>query len=183
MTIDLEVLGMTQEELQARVVERISSKALNEYAEEDDEGSPRWSLEAAVRSHVAKMVSEAVERLGEAHVIPNVIARLEKMTLEATNAWGERRGERVTFTEYMVQRAESYLNEKVTSDGRVPDTYHRADQTRIAWLLDQHFSEAIHSALADTAKLMREEMAQGIGEAVKIKLEEMLTRLKVTATS
>jgi len=179
--INLDVLGMTQEELQERVVERIAEKAFGNYSEEH-EGRHHCTLEAAVTAQAQKMVDRAVEELGKNHIIPNVLARLEKMTFQATNEWGERVGKGVTFTQYMAQRAESYLAEAVTSDGKRPDNYNRAAQTRIAWLLEQHFSKSIESALSGAAKIMRESLAQGISEAVKVRLEEMSRTLKVTTT-
>jgi hypothetical protein len=108
---------------------------------------------------------------------------VEGIVLQRTNEWGEKTGKSVTFTEYLVERAEAYMTEKVDYQGRskaeVRDSYGwKPNQTRIVSLIDQHLQYGIATATEQALKSANERIAEGIKDAVAMKLQEVLAGVK-----
>jgi DNA-binding transcriptional regulator YiaG len=181
-TMDLEALGFTQEELQERVVDRCCSQVLSgvTYDEEgeeiDTDSAFARKLDEKIRAHI----DSAVTAICDKHVLPLVTERIEGLVLQETNKWGEKVGEPVTFVEYLVKRAENYLTEKVTYDGKAPDHYSKATQTRITQMIDQHLHYHISTAMQQALTTANSAIVEGIQETVRLKLSEFAAALKVT---
>jgi hypothetical protein len=189
MSIDLESLGITKAELQQRVIDRaveriFETTGIDEDGDEFSETSPfAGRLENAVKAAIDSRVAEMAEK----HVLPITSELVENITLQTTNKWGEKTGAPATFREYMIQRAESYLTEQVSYDGKSKaesGSYSwSGTQTRITHLVHQHFQYSIESAMKDAVKTANDAIAKGIQEAVKIKLGEVTSALKVTVVT
>ena len=179
--IDLEVLGLTQEELQGRVVERICEQVLDYKATEDfdEEHTSMSPWRQALDELVTDRINAKVEEMAGREILPAVGEIIENLVLQKTTEWGERRGEPVTFTEYLIQRAEFYLTEKVKHDGTKPDGYGAATQTRICYLIDKHLHYAIESAMKKALAEANTAIVGGIEETVKMKLAEIAAALRV----
>jgi len=181
MALDLKELGLTQEELQERVVERICDTLLDgtgtdDYGEEHADLSPwRERLDGLVRQRIDAKVEEMACR----EVLPRVGEMIEGLVLHRTNEWGEKKGGHLTFIEYLVQRAEAYLREPVTRDGKRPDSYSGATQERIAHMVDQHLHDAIEKAMKEAVRTANDAIVAGLAETVKMKLEEIAKGLRV----
>lgn len=186
MKIDLEAIGLTQEEVQQRVIERICSNLLTgESYDEDgtpfaDDSELAKKLTAAVR----KQVDDTINLLATKHVLPNVAQYIESLTMQATNQWGEKTGKKTTFIEYLAQRAEAYMQEQVDYNGKSKaesrDGYSwKGTQTRITALVNEHLHYSIKTAMEYALKDANSKIAGGIMEAVKIKLNEVAALLRV----
>jgi len=182
------MLGFTKEELRDRVVDRLCAQLMESSAcDEDGEPITRASTFAReIQTHVKKRVDASIAALAEAHVLPNVSQYVENLVLTETNGWGEKRGKSVTFIEYLVERAEHYLLEKVDSEGRNEDERRRGgysgrgEQTRITQLVDNHLRWSIKTAMEDALKIANGAIATGIAETVKLKLAEVVAGLQTT---
>lgn len=183
-TINLKELGFTKEELQDRVIDRICQQVMSGVSYDED-GLPmerQSQFSRKLNERVAKQINDSIDKLAKKHVLPNVASYIEKLCLEETNKWGEKKGTKVTFIEYLVKRAEEYMQEQVNYEGkgkRADDYNFRGDQTRITFLVHDHLSNQIKIAMQDAMKVATSSIAIGIQETVKIKLAEVLGKLSV----
>lgn len=188
--IDLAALGFTQEELQARVVDQLCEKLLTgmEYDPDSETECPVASrFQQAIAARVKQHVEETINAIAEAKVLPNVREYIETLSLQATNEWGEKRGESVTFVEYLVQRAQAYMQEKVNFEGKskaVANGYSwNGTQTRLTHLIHQHLHYSIEHAMKDALTSATAQIAKGIHETARLKLNEIAASMKVAITT
>jgi hypothetical protein len=148
----------------------------------DEDGNPfsystdaEWS--AALRDQLKEKINETTEAIASRTVLPQAATLIENFVLQATNQWGEKRGEPVTFAEYLVSRAEAYMSEVVDSDGRTKSestsSYYRGTTTRIAYVIDKHLHYAIEAAMKKALADANSAIVNGIEAAVKMKLAEI----------
>jgi hypothetical protein len=176
MAIDLAELGFTQEQLQDRVVEGIIDRLTISDGGDDSE------LFRRLENVVEEKINEAVESLANKHVLPNVTKYLENLCLQETNKYGEKKGEKKTFIEYLVARAEHYMTEKVNFQGKVKseDSYQwRESTTRISYLIHEHLHYHIENAMKEAMKNANDSIIGGIEKAVKMKLTEVAEKFNV----
>lgn len=185
MSLDLAALGFSQAELQQRVIDAAVQRlfectSLDEDGDECIEASPfAGRLEKAVKTAIDNKVAD----LASKHVLPMTESFIENLTLQQTNTWGEKRGEPVTFIEYLIQRAEAYLREDVNYEGKNKDQCgsfsFTKSQTRLTHLVNQHLHYSIDTAMKQAIANANAVIVGGIQETVKIKLGEIATALKV----
>lgn len=188
--MDLQQLGFTQEELQDRVVERICEQLLTsiEYDAEGDEYPASSRFQSAIKDLIKKRVDETISAMAERYVLPNVAKYIEELTLQQTNSWGEKKGEPVTFIEYLVGRAQAYMQEEVNHEGKSQKEagnygWSGARQTRITHLINRHLQYSIETAMKNALNVATGEIAKGIHETAKIKLNEIASSMKVSVTT
>jgi len=185
--MDVKDLGFTEEELQQRVVDQIcdrllSSKRFNYDDEEEYVGESDFhkKLIALVKTRI----DEAVEAMGEKHVLPNVSRYVEEICLQETTTWGEKKGEPMSFVEYLVQRADHYLREEVDHSGKTKKENSgygwSKSGTRVASLIHKHLDFNIQKAMKEAVANVNHSLSAGLEETVKIKLAEISNGLKVT---
>ena len=184
--IDLDAIGITAEELQERVVDRIAERALSTLSS-DEYGDPYAHpspLKHKIDKEIQKRIDLAVTEIADTHILPNVSEYIETLTLQETNRWGEKKGEPITFIEYLVERAHAYMTEEVDwggkSKGQDWGTFHKAG-TRVAFMMHKHLHHHIEVAMKQALLEANGAIAKGIEETVKIKLGEILKNLKVEA--
>jgi hypothetical protein len=166
--MNLEELGITKDELADRLVEALA-RDLN--------------MDTTLGEMVRDRLHAKIQEVAEEHVLPRVDELIEGIVLQKTNAWGESQGEKKSFREYLVDRAEAYLREEVNFEGKSKAEhrggYWNKGQTRITHLVDQHLQYAIESALKDALKMVNEALTHGIAETVKMKMGEIAKSIKV----
>ena len=184
--LSLESLGFTAEELQQRVIDQIVDKVMpaTVYYYDEDSKTQRTSMIAdQLNKAVRERIDEAVNAIADKHVLPNVTQYLEALTLHETNRWGEKKGASVTFVEYLTQRADAYMREEVNHSGKTKDedSYSwRASSTRVAYMINQHLQYSIETAMKQALQVANSSIANGLEEAVKIKLAEVVGGIKTT---
>ncbi len=187
MSLTINDLGITQDEIIDRVVERITSDVMrsrvsDEYGDAREVPTP---FAQAIEKKLVASIDEAVEKVALKHVVPNVGEVVENHCLQRTNEWGEKRGEPVTFTQYLVARAESYLAEPVDFNGQTKSEYgtHRSGwrgtSTRVVSLIEKHLHYRIKEAMEEALKSANSSITGGIEKAVKVKLSEVASKLKI----
>jgi hypothetical protein len=182
----LQTLGFSIEQLQQRVVDQICDTLLsNRHEDEDGESSFYGASEfkRKLDAEIKKRINETIDALAEKHVLPNVTEYVENLTIQQTNEWGEKRGESITFIEYLIQRAQAYMQEKVNYEGRSKtesDGYSwNGKQTRITFLIEKHLHHSIEKAMKESLSIATGEIAKGIHETTRLKLNEIAASLKV----
>jgi hypothetical protein len=178
----LALLGLTKAELQERVVARLCADVttVTRYDEDGDE----CVVESSLRRDLTKAVREAIDvkvsAIAEEHVLPKVGALIENVTLQSTNEWGEKKGETKTFVEYLTERAEAYLREKVNYEGKVSrDSYSRDAQTRIVYLVNKYLKYEIETAMKGAVKTVNQALIEGVTETVKLQCADIAKKLEL----
>lgn len=181
----LEELGITRDELIERIVDRTADKALGFDPEDEDFGAiSTESLESRIQDAVRERIDNTVKSIADEHILPNAQQYIENVTLQHTNSWGEKKGESVTFREYLVQRAHDYMTEQVDHDGYAKGEKNsmggwRPYGTRIEHMIERHLKYHIHSAMEDAMKQANSSIAEGLNEAVRVKIDEIRNKIKV----
>jgi len=181
----LELFGFTKEELQERLLDRLVERFATAVSidDEGDEYRKPSPIALKLQELVKKTVEATIAKVAEKHLLPNVKTYVETLTLQETNKWGEKTGKKLTFTEYLVERAESYMTEKVNHEGKAKDEVNgyswNPSQTRVAHMIHQHLQYSISSAMERALKSANSKIVEGLVETVKIQLAEVEKKLKV----
>ncbi|MEL7111405.1 MAG: hypothetical protein AAGK93_00525 [Pseudomonadota bacterium] len=140
-----------------------------------------------MKERIVAQVDGAIENIAAKNVLPNVEQYLLGFAIERTNQWGERKGEPVSFVEYITGRADEYIREKVDSQGRskaeAGGYSWSAKQERLAYLIDKHLQYAIENSLAKNLKTVQESIAESVAETVRLRLKEVTTKINVAVKS
>lgn len=182
--LTLESLGLDQDKLADKLVDRLAQNMLTSigYDEDGDEWFGTSPFANKLNNMVKARLDKIVSDLADKHVLPRVNEMVEGLVLQQTNQWGEKIGQPVTFIEYLTQRAENWMREEVSYDGKTKgqDSFNwRKYGTRVEYLLDKHLQYSIESAMKAAVGEANKTIAGGLVDAVKIKLAEISSSLKV----
>ncbi len=190
MELNLESLGFKKEEILQKVVEQVADRVLEgKYydPENDEDGVMPTRFAKDIEKKILERIDAAVSALADKHVLPNAATYVENICLQETNSWGEKTGTKMTFIEYLVKRAEKYLTEQVSFDGKAKTESNgyswTASQTRITHLVHQHLHYSIETAMKQAVQEANSAIARGIHETVRLKLNEIATSIKVAVTT
>ena len=190
MNVTLESLGISKEAIEQKLVEHLAEQLLTEIQydyDDDSEYLARSQLAKKLDALIKQHIDKTINALAEKHILPNVSSYIENLTLQTTNQWGEKKGAPVTFIEYLTQRAEDYMQEKVNFEGKSKAESGgyswSGTQTRITHLVHQHLHYSIENAMKDALKVATSSIAVGLQETVKVKLAEVSQKLKVEVKS
>jgi hypothetical protein len=174
MNIDLKALGITEEDLIARIVDSTVDRMLDSigYDEDGNEFVDNSRMATRLTEIVQKMIDAKVQALADTHVKPLIESRLESLVLQQTNKWGEKTGQPVTFIEYLTQRADVYMAEPVDVNGK-------QYSTRVAHMMEKYLATSIRIAMEQALKDANASISKGLAEAVKIALADAQAKLKV----
>ncbi len=186
----IESLGLSSEEIANRVIDRAVDKLLWEvHACPDEDGESFetttgtvWAKET--QQAIAEKLNQAVDAFAEKHILPQVTKRLDTIVLQKTNEWGEKHGnEEMSFTEYIVDRADKFLKQPVDFEGQ-PKTpgssYDKQNQTRLTHLVEKHLHYAIENAMKTAVENINETLGDALTETCKLKLKEITDKLAVS---
>lgn len=183
----LSALGMTKEEMAARIVEQCADKMLSSHGLDYD-GEPTFSkskLAKQLDELIRKRVDETIVKIAGEHILPNVSAYIENLTLQQTNKWGERQGSSVTFIEYLTQRADAYMREDVNHDGKSQEESRSSgyswnkSTTRVAYMVHQHLHYSIETAMKQAVAKANGVISGGLEKAIKDALKTVTDGLTV----
>lgn len=167
--MNLEELGITRDEILDRLIGRLQDDLIERYEIQDE---------------IKKRINEVVQEIGEKHIVPIVREKVEGLVLQKTNAWGEGKGNpAMTFIEYLTDRAEKYLSEKVDFEGKSKDQSRgyswNGAQSRVTHIVHQHLHYSIESAMKAAVKSVNTVLAEGLEETCRIKLAEITDSIRV----
>lgn len=182
--ISLASLGLDEEKLAEKLVDRLAQNMLTSigYDEDGDEWFGTSPFANKLNTMVKARLDQIVNDLADKHVLPRVNEMVEGLVLQQTNQWGEKVGQPVTFIEYLTQRAEAWMREEISFDGKTKaqDSFGwRKYGTRVEYLIDKHLQYSIEKAMKEAVSEANKTIAGGLVDAVKIKLGEIAASLKV----
>jgi hypothetical protein len=187
-------LGLDRDEVLDRVVARIVDHLLagvgrTTWTERDPETGEEWeehisgSLEDRLQGRLASVIAERVDALAEQEIVPRIDALIEGLVLQASNEWGEPKGEPLTLRQYLTRRAEEWLDQPVDYEGKPtsPKPYggSKAERTRLGHLIDRYFGDAIGTAVAAALGDATKGMAKSLEAATLAYLEQARQRIKI----
>jgi hypothetical protein len=186
----LEQLGLSKEELQERVINTIADKMLSEVDCDEDGNEVRIQsrMQNTIRDLIKAQIDEKVTEIADANILPRVTEMVENLVLQETNKWGEKTGEKLTFTEYLVKRADHYLREEVDRNGQSIEEIRyssdwRKDSTRIMHVVHGYLSHNVTRALKEAVENANKSIAGGLEGAVKMALDNIVKNLKVSVST
>jgi hypothetical protein len=186
MNVTLESLGISKDAIEQKLIEHLAQELLTEIQynyDDDSEYRARSSLAKKLDALVKQHIDTTINALAEKHILPNVSNYIENLNLQTTNQWGEKKGAPVTFIEYLTQRAEDYMQEKVNYEGKPKSEAGgyswSGTQTRITHMVHQHLHYSIETAMKQALQIATSGIASGLQETVKTKLSEVSQKLKV----
>lgn len=188
-TATLEAFGFTKEEVFQRVVDTIVRDLTQSRYEGEDgdhwfgESEFKRGIDKAVQARIDAKVNEVADK----HVAPRINELIENCTLQQTNRWGEKVSASVTFTEYLVQRADAYMVEPLDFQGKTKEESGSygwsAKTTRIAYAIDKHLHYSIHTAMKNVLAQANSTIAAGLNEAVKTAIGNLTVQVKTEVKS
>lgn len=189
----LEELGLSQQEIQQRVIDRVAEKLLekigidrDEETGSEDEITIPTSLQTKLETRCKEAVDAAIKDIGDKHILPRVSELIESSVLQKTNEWGQKSGSAKTFTEYLVERAQAWIQDEVDYEGKTKEQSSscsfKKSGTRVGYMVEKHLQYSIERAMKDALQTANSAIAGGIENAVKIKLQEVLNGIKTTVT-
>lgn len=178
--INLAALGLSNEALAELIVDHAVNSVLHG-ADDEEIGE---SLRTQARIRITKEIERKVDALGNELIAPQVSALIDAWQLVQTNAWGEAKSEPVSFSEYLVRRAENYLREKVNYDGKTKEESGgyswSPTQERLAYMIDKHLQYHIRQAMEKALATVTTSLGASIAETVRLQLAEATKKLSIT---
>lgn len=184
-SLTIEALGLTKDELAERIVDRAAAQLLETvYVDDDGEENSKCSdFHRQMKDRIKARIDHSIDEIAARNVLPNVASYIEGLCLQETNKWGEKVGSPVTFTEYLVGRAEAYLTETVNYEGKTKGESGgfswSGTQTRLTHLIHKHLHFGVEAAMKEAVKNANAVIVGGLEQAVRIKLHEIASALKV----
>lgn len=190
--ITLESLGLTEEEIQNRIVDKVCDRILSNryfaYEDEDDEEtSEGFTGDSPFRKEIEKRINQGIEdkfrELADQHIMPYITRRFENLLITMTNQFGERKGEQYTLVEYLTKLTEDYMLEDVDRHGypkKDGDYSFKSQGTRIAYAVDSFLAEKMETAMNEVISSGGKTLAQGLLEVCQKQMANVATNLKTT---
>lgn len=182
--LTLEALGLDQEKLAEKLVDRLAQNMLNSigYDEEGDDWFGTSPFANKLNDMIKDRLDKVVNDLADRHVLPRVNEMVEGLVLQETNQWGEKVGRPITFIEYLTQRAEAYMTEMVDYEGKPKGTNSfpwTGRTTRVAYMIDEHLHYQIEKAMKEALSSANTSIAKGLHKATLQAINEVTSKLKV----
>lgn len=182
--ITLESLGISREEILNRVVDRLCREATRAIVSDPDgdEVVVPTRLACSWEDHTRAAIDEAVERIAQTHIMPRINQQIEDVILQRTNDWGRPVEKGMSFTEYLVHRAETFMTEKVDTNGKTQseDPYSwRSAGPRLAVMIDKYINSTLTLAIGKALADANTKIGAALKEAVSTALAEVVGKVKV----
>lgn len=184
MEITLESLGLSAETVQERLIDALCERVLFTVVMDhdgDDEGFRSSKVGKMLDKLIKDRIDSDVAAIAEKHVLPRISEIIEGFCIQKTSEYGEPRGEKLSFVEYLIKRADEYIQEPVNHNGKSKseDGYNWSkNTTRISYMINSHLQYNIKAAMEAAMKTANASIAGGIEQAVKISLQQTLAKLK-----
>ncbi len=186
--MDIKDLGLTEEQLQDRVIERMCEMVMSQ--EQSDDGDYHYvtnsAFSKALHEKLNDRIDADVERLANVHVLPHVTQFIEDLQFQRTSKWGEADGKPFSFTEYLVSRAKAYMAEEVNYEGKSRpkrgDYNHNswsAESGRLAYLMDKHLRHEIGDAIKQILGAANKAVVESIQTTIEAQVKSIVSKIKV----
>jgi|DEB19_MinimDraft_3_1074340.scaffolds.fasta_scaffold138050_1 hypothetical protein len=174
ITVDVPVVSLTAEEIEARVIERVAAQVLGTDIDDDGEVTVSQTfikhLREQVREKVESRIIAQVDAIGPTLVSDVLNAEFQPMT-----TWGDKSGPPTTIRAMVFAHAKEWLTEPVQPDGsRIQGYYNGTRIHRLQFLVRSEVESWFKKeAAAEVAKMaaevkpvMAQRLSAAVGEAV-----------------
>jgi hypothetical protein len=179
MALDLNELGLTQEDLQQRVVDRLCDRLLSREmaGEEGDIYLGDSNLKHLLDKAIQQRIDAAMNAVADKYILPNATQRIESLMLQETNQWGEKKGQPLSFTEYLIKRADAYMQEKVNYEGKSKDEANGyswdGKQTRLTYIMHRHIQHHIGIAMKEMLGGGLEQLGKALEQTCQLQMRDL----------
>jgi hypothetical protein len=164
----LQTIGLTQDDLKDRIIDQACEELLRGKGADEDRFES--TLARALGSKIEKRIAATADAFVDKTVGPHVAKYIDQTLLQPTDNWGNNKGTPKTFAEYVIERFNAYLKERVTPSGQTAG-YRENTVERGAWLVTQHISAAIDKIIKDSIGTAVATIKDGIDGQIKSVLE------------
>jgi hypothetical protein len=182
----LKEIGITKEELQEKVIEKVVRCVLSRNSFDEDGNVEAISSDFSNRLNklVQEKIQSTIDKIASKSVLPNVEKYIKDLKIQKTNHYGEAKAEPQTIVEYLIQTAENYMTEKVNYDGKTKsqsDSYSwKGEQTRVTHMVHQYLHYSIETAMKNALQNANSQIVKGLEETCKLKLSEISNQLQIS---
>ena len=189
MEITLESLGLTQEELRDRIINKMCEDLLRQqYTVIDEDGTETGFENTKFAKMLHQLVTDRIDsdiaKLFETQITPNIDKYIEGLVLQETNRYGQKTGQPITLLEYLVKSVEKYITEPVNYEGKSQTENGgyswQGTQTRLAAMIHKHLHYNIENAMKSAFGEPINKMQEAILATAKLKLEELSKSIKIS---
>ena len=187
----LESLGINTEDLGNRIVDQAVDVLLNSTGfdpDTDEETRYESRFKREIQSQIQKAVDEKIAALAAVHLIPRVGEMIESANLQKTNNYGEKKGDPLTFKEYIAQRAEVYMSEDVDYHGKskaeANDSYNwRNCGPRLTVLMQMYIKDTLEKHAKEAVNDVNKVIARNIQKAAQDAIAAAAANIKVNLSA
>lgn len=190
--MNLQDLGITPEELQERLVTKLAEDFLTTtYSDEYGDPVERpSSIKKQLDAQLKKTIDAKFEDLAQRLIAPNLEKLITELVIQRTNEFGQVKGEPQTFIEYLVDRANKYIEEPVDDKGRTQEEFKRdgnsygwkAAGSRLIVQIDKYLSNAIKEAVIKLVQTQGKSFAEGIRRETLAAINQVTAKMTVAVT-
>lgn len=187
-------IEFTREEILGHVAKKMI-ESMNFHGSDDD-GEPfnvEWAqnvqaqMRAMINSRVEKGIAAAVAKLAEEVVDPKLEEMIRGALIQRTNYYGEKRGEAMSFTEYLVTLAQESVDAEVDMNGKTKEQSDRPydwrkSGTRLSHAIDRYMMSYLDAAMKTIVASANETFVDGMTKSIQHSLTDLASRVKVRAT-
>lgn len=187
MEFTCEQIGLNKDELQERVIEGIVERMLTKYVSYSDgeDDFENTCLKQKLDKQIMDRIDSEVERVANEHLQPITEELIRNYQLQETNNWGEAKGEPVSFTEYLAERAHKFMSEPVSHDGRTKAEGGygwTAKSTRMTNAIEKYLHAHIQNAMKISIGDAQKTLNTAIMETVKASLADVSRKVKTNVS-
>jgi hypothetical protein len=176
MALTAEDIGLSQDEVQSRVVEAIADQIVTT-ASCDDEGNVhkrRASFVTRMENTVESVIRQRAEKLIDSQ-LEAVIDKILSSGFQPVDSYGEPKGEKTTLRDMIKKKAEAFLSERVDKNGKTADRYADPVGTRLDVAMQKHVDGVCTATVQNELKTAVEAAKGKIGTMVaKVIVEKLL---------
>jgi hypothetical protein len=157
--------------IEARIVEQATADIVNRLFDE---------RLASIGNRVVDLFESTVEERCESAIKPIMEQGIQEFVLQRTNEFGEKKGEPITFAEYLTSLANAWLNEQVDYQGKTQTGSYpnRSEQTRLTYLLKEHMRWEIEKHMKDACEMVINQIAPAIATTCELKVKEATNQIR-----
>jgi hypothetical protein len=170
----LKDLGITRKDVLDKLVDRLQEAFMPMDADGDGSG-----FEAELHKEMTQRIEEGVRKALCDFTAPAIAEYCRKFVLNPTSEWGEKKGDSLTFVDYLVKSGRDFLEQPVDPWGKPANTYGSdKKKTRLAFLATEALSDEIRKAAESYLKNQREILNKAMADALMAKAGEIVRVLK-----
>lgn len=193
MEFNCEMLGISQEEMQDRVINAAAEKLLSSSKimsyDDDDSGEVSTPFAKAMQEFLKDRVSAKVNEMAERELLPKLETFIGDIVFQKTDTWGKPDGDPRTAPEFLRDCCRDYMAEMVDEKGdpRPKASGYSRDHwykksTRAEFLVDRFLDSTMVSVMSEAVKDTNESMAEAIQSTMAEHMTKLLTTFKVNVT-